>query len=112
MEFYSGEAAVVEHRARLDLLSDDRSLLLDEHGHLVVEVGAPRTIQGFTLNPRGTIDGSEPTPSNSLMSRLPQDTPIPNLFLAGAWTFPGPGQASVLQSGEMAAKKILAIEAD
>jgi prolycopene isomerase len=76
----------------------------------VVEVGTPRTIQEFTLNPRGTIYGSEPIPSNSLLGRLPQETPIPNLFLAGAWTFPGPGQSAVLQSGELAAQKILAIE--
>lgn len=81
---------------------------LDRHIE-VLEVGAPRTIEAFTLNPRGTIYGSEPTPANSLLQRLPQETPIPNLFLAGAWTFPGPGQAAVLQSGELAARKVLAL---
>ena len=69
----------------------------------VMEVGTPRTMQGFTLNPKGTIYGWDNTPEQSLFERLPQRTPIDNLFLAGAWTFPGGGQSAVIQSGMAAA---------
>ena len=69
----------------------------------VMEVGTPRTMQGFTLNPKGTIFGWDNTPEQSLFERLPQRTPIRNLFLAGAWTFPGGGQSAVIQSGIAAA---------
>jgi all-trans-retinol 13,14-reductase len=42
-----------------------------------------------------------------LSSILPPKTPIKNLYLAGAWTFPGGGQSAVITSGIMAAKTIL-----
>jgi len=74
----------------------------------VMEVGSPRTMEHFTLNPRGTIFGWDNVPEQSLLKRLKQDTPIPNLFLAGAWTFPGGGQSAVISSGLSAAQKILA----
>jgi len=76
----------------------------------VMEVGSPRTMEHFTLNPKGTIFGWDNIPGQSMMNRLPQETPIPNLFLAGAWTFPGGGQSAVLNSGVMAAQKILKLE--
>ena len=38
---------------------------------------------------------------------LAQETPIPNLLLAGAWTRPGHGQIAVLTSGSQAAEKII-----
>lgn len=73
----------------------------------IMEVGSPRTMEHFTLNPRGTIFGWDNIPEQSMMKRLPQETPIPNLYLAGAWTFPGGGQSAVINSGLMAAQKIL-----
>ena len=79
---------------------------LSEHIE-VMEVGSPRTMEHYTLNPRGTIFGWDNIPEQSMMKRLPQETPIPNLFLAGAWTFPGGGQSAVLSSGLMAAEKVL-----
>ena len=39
-------------------------------------------------------------------NRLPQQTPIENLLLAGAWTFPGGGQSAVLTSGMLAGQTI------
>jgi phytoene dehydrogenase-like protein len=42
-----------------------------------------------------------------LLNRMKQEGPIDNLFLAGAWTFPGGGQSACLMSGNAAAKKIL-----
>ena len=76
----------------------------------VLEVGSPRTMEHFTLNPRGTIFGWDNSPDQSMLRRLKQETPIKNLFLAGAWTFPGGGQSAVLSSGLMAANKILAAD--
>lgn len=73
----------------------------------VMEVGSPRTMEHYTLNPHGTIFGWDNIPSQSMMKRLPQKTPIPNLFLAGAWTFPGGGQSAVMASGVSAARLIL-----
>lgn len=72
-----------------------------------MEVGSPRTMEHYTLNPRGTIFGWDNTPEQSMMKRLPQKTPIDNLYLAGAWTFPGGGQSAVLISGLYAARMIL-----
>jgi prolycopene isomerase len=77
----------------------------------VMEVAAPQTLRGFTGNPRGTIYGWSHTPEQSTVRRLPQETPVENLLLAGMWTFPGAGQAAVLQSGETAAELILAAQA-
>jgi len=74
----------------------------------VMEVGSPRTMEHYTSNPKGSIFGWDNTPEQSMMNRLPQETPIHNLYLAGAWTFPSGGQSAVLVSGLMAAKKILA----
>ena len=76
----------------------------------VMEVGSPRTMEHFTLNPQGTIFGWDNTPEQSMLKRLPPETPIENLYLAGAWTFPGGGQSAVLSSGLMTASKILARE--
>ncbi|MFH1465376.1 MAG: FAD-dependent oxidoreductase [Pseudomonadota bacterium] len=82
---------------------------LTEHVE-VMEAGSPHTLRGFTLNPRGTIFGWDNTPEQSMNHRMPQQTPIENLLLAGAWTFPGGGQSAVLSSGAIAAMSIMAAE--
>ncbi len=76
----------------------------------VKEIGTPRTMERYTLNPGGTIFGWEYNREQSLLKRLPQETPIENLYLAGAWTFPGGGQSAVLISGNMTADMILSEE--
>ncbi len=73
----------------------------------VMEVGSPRTLEHYTRNPGGAILGWENTPDQVLFNRLPQQTPIPNVLLAGAWTFPCGGQSAVLESGRLAAEKII-----
>ena len=75
-----------------------------------VEVGSPLTMERYTLNPKGTIFGWEYNIEQSMLKRLKQKTPIKNVFLAGAWTFPGGGQSAVLLSGLEAGKMILAKE--
>jgi all-trans-retinol 13,14-reductase len=72
-----------------------------------MEVGSPRTMEHYTLNPLGSIIGWENTPGQSMLKRLPQKTPVKNLFLAGAWTFPCGGQSAVLLSGIFAADMVL-----
>jgi len=77
----------------------------------VMEVGSPRTMEHYTLNPKGSIFGWEFSMEQSLMKRLPQKTPIKNLYLAGAWGgMSGGGQSAVLMGGDMAANTILGRE--
>ena len=73
----------------------------------VMEVGSPRTMEHYTLNPKGTIFGWEFNIEQSMLKRMKQKTPIKGLYLAGAWTFPCGGQSAVLMSGLMAADMIL-----
>lgn len=65
----------------------------------VKEIGTPLTNVRYTRNYRGAIYGWDQTVDNSGNNRLPHDTPIKNLFLAGAWTRPGHGYGSVISSG-------------
>jgi phytoene dehydrogenase-like protein len=59
------------------------------------EITTPLTKHRYTRNPRGAILGYEHSPANS---GLPQQTPISNLLLAGAWTGFG-GMTSAMASG-------------
>jgi all-trans-retinol 13,14-reductase len=65
----------------------------------VKEIGTPLTNLRYTGNYRGAIYGFDQTLDNSGPSRLPHETPIKNLYLAGAWTSPGHGYGGVLWSG-------------
>ena len=76
----------------------------------VMEVGTPQTLYNYSLNPGGNFMGYAFTRDQNIDKRLAQQTPIPNLYLAGAWTFPGGGQSMVLMSGQTAAKAILAAD--
>jgi len=63
------------------------------------EVATPLTNVRYTANPRGAIYGWDQTVDNSGQTRFPQRTPVKNLFLAGAWTFPGGGYGACIPSG-------------
>jgi all-trans-retinol 13,14-reductase len=65
----------------------------------VREVGTPLTNVRYTANYRGAIYGWDQTLDNCEPRRLPHDTPIRNLYLAGAWTRPGGGYGAVMPSG-------------
>jgi len=107
-EDYAKYQALKEEVAKV-LIARAEKYLPDLSKHIeVMEVGSPRTMEHFTLNPKGTIFGWDPVADQSMLKRLKQETPIPNLDLAGAWTFPGPGQSAVIASGMMAGQKILA----
>jgi all-trans-retinol 13,14-reductase len=90
------------------LLERAEAHLPDLRSHLVVvESATPHTIRGFTLAPRGSIVGWDNTIEQSLTQRLPRQTAIENLLLAGAWTFPGGGQSAVMMSGVMSASDVI-----
>ncbi|MGE5136307.1 MAG: phytoene desaturase family protein [Gemmatimonadota bacterium] len=67
------------------------------------EASTPLTNYRYTRNPRGAIEGYENSLENSGPGWLPQETPIRNLFLAGAWTNTG-GQNPAVASGAAAAR--------
>ncbi len=73
----------------------------------VREVATPLTNIRYTANPRGAVYGWDQTLDNSGPSRFPQRTPVKNLYLSGAWTFPGHGYGAVIPSGLMCFAEIM-----
>ena len=72
-----------------------------------MEIGTPRTMEEYTLNDRGAVYGFALTTDQSHIYRLKQKGPVKNLYLAGAWTFPGNGQSACMMSGYATAQMIL-----
>ena len=73
-----------------------------------VEVGTARTVQRFTCNPGGVAAGYAQTPEQSgMLKRLPNRSPVPNLWFASAWSNPGGGFTGAIFSGWFCAKEIL-----
>jgi all-trans-retinol 13,14-reductase len=78
----------------------------------VIETATPLTMQRYTGNHDGAFYGWANTPKQfSPMDRLP-DSPIKNLHLSSAWTFPGEGQAPTAICGYKLARKILGNKRD
>jgi phytoene dehydrogenase-like protein len=73
----------------------------------VVEVATPLTNVRFTSNYRGAIYGWDQTLDNSGNRRLPHKTPIKNLYLSGAWTFPGGGYGACIPSGLICFSRVM-----
>jgi prolycopene isomerase len=69
---------------------------------VVKEIGTPLTNYRYGLNPAGSIYGREQTVANMMNRRSPK-TPVPNLFLTGAWVSGG-GMSSAVSSGRSAAR--------
>jgi phytoene dehydrogenase-like protein len=65
---------------------------------LYQEVASPMTNMRYSMNRGGSFCGSEQTVENTFHNRLSARTPIPNLFLTGAWVSAG-SISSVLVSG-------------
>ncbi len=70
------------------------------------EASTPLTNFHFTRNPGGAIEGYENSPANSGLGWLSHETPVANLFLAGAWTSSG-GMNAAMGSGLSAARRAL-----
>ena len=78
------------------------------------EAATPLTNHRYTANPRGAIEGYENSPQNSGLGWLPNETPIRNLFLAGAWTTTGgmnPSMASGVAAARLALRRGLPVGA-
>ena len=71
-----------------------------------MEVGTPITNWRYSRNPAGAIYGTDQSVENTYSNRLDAQTPIPNLFLAGAWTFGG-GMSAALLSGRETAHRVI-----
>jgi all-trans-retinol 13,14-reductase len=66
----------------------------------VIEVATPLTLKRYTGNQNGATMGLANTVDQcSPMDRMSQKTPIKNLYLSSAWTFPGGGQIAVIICG-------------
>ena len=76
--------------------------------HIIVkELGTPRTMHRYTLNPEGSLYGPSLIVEQAGMLRLQAVTPVKGLFLVGSSIYPGGGYPSVIGSGYKAAKMIL-----
>lgn len=64
------------------------------------DIATPLTNARYTLNPSGSLFGFEQSVEGMYLLRLDDETPIPNLFLCGAWTNPGGGQSAAMLSGQ------------
>ena len=73
----------------------------------VVVVATPRTVERYTSNPNGTVFGYLQTKTGHTIFRPRPDTPVPGLYLAGAWGFHGSGYIATLISGASTAGMIL-----
>lgn len=71
------------------------------------EVGTPKTIKRYTLNPAGTAYGFAQIPRQAGRKRIQQKSPIENLYFASAWTMPGHGFSGAILSGYWCAEEIL-----
>jgi len=101
--FFGNKDAYAKEKMRLaDVLIDkvEKTLLPGLRKAIeVVDVATPLTNLRFTSNPRGAIYGWDQTVDNSGQRRFPQRTPVKNLYLSGAWTFPGHGYGACIPSG-------------
>jgi phytoene dehydrogenase-like protein len=76
--------------------------------HIVVkDISTPLTYEKYTSATEGGWYDSACTPGQSLLNRMPAKTPIENLYLTGAKSFPGPGMFGAIQSGLFTADIIL-----
>lgn len=66
------------------------------------EIATPLTNIRYSLNPGGSIYGTEQTVGNMYANRLPAKTPVENLVLTGAWVSGG-GMSTALVSGRSSA---------
>ena len=71
------------------------------------EVGTPKTIVKYTLNPQGSVYGYAQTPKQAGVFRMANKSPIDNLYFASAWTMPGGGFTGAILSGWSCANEVV-----
>ena len=74
------------------------------------EASTPLTNFHYTRNPRGAIEGYDNTLQSTRLGPLSPETPVGNLFLAGAWAGGG-GMQAAMTSGVSAGRRALAKQA-
>jgi prolycopene isomerase len=85
-----------------------RQILPGIDSHIVVKLSASAmTSYRFTNNWQGAMLGWEMSPGQLAEGRLPNTTPIKNLYLVGHWTQPGGGITPVIVSAQRVARTIL-----
>ncbi len=111
-DYFAGrkDAYRIEKLRRADILIDRAEKVLLPGLRKAIEVrdaATPLTNVRYTANPRGAIYGWDQTLDDSGASRFPQRTPLRNLYLAGAWTFPGGGYGACIPSGLLCFAEIM-----
>jgi prolycopene isomerase len=85
-----------------------RSVLPGIDEHIVVRLSASAlTSYNYTNNWQGAMLGWEMSPDQLGSARLPNATPVENLYLVGHWTQPGGGITPVIISAQRVARTIL-----
>jgi len=79
--------------------------IADPTNIIVKEGYTPRTIQRYTMNQGGVVYGFEMTPDQ--WEKVPNTTPVPNVFIASNWTQAWHGVAAAQINGWRAARLIL-----
>lgn len=73
---------------------------------IMSDSATPLTNFRFTLNTGGALYGYNQSTDNSFMTRLPNKTGVPGLYLASAWGNPGGGFGGALMGGKSAFKDV------
>lgn len=74
------------------------------------EIGTPKTIKRYTLNPKGSPYGYAQLPHQAIAKRLMQKGVVRGLYYASAWTLPGGGFTGAIMSGYNCGRQILYAE--
>jgi phytoene dehydrogenase-like protein len=91
-----------------NLIQAAEELIPQLSNHIVVKhINTPLTFERYTFATEGGWYDVACIPEQSLLKRIPARTPIKNLYLTGAKTFPGPGMFAVILSGLFTADIIL-----
>jgi len=72
-----------------------------------VELATAKTIERYTLNPKGSPYGYAQTLEQTARKRLKQKSIIPGLYYASAWSSPGGGFTGAIYSGYICALNVL-----
>jgi prolycopene isomerase len=65
----------------------------------VVELATPVTLTRYTHHRAGSFVGWQMSPDQGGGNAIPQESPVPNLFLCGQWVFPAGGVGPVMMGG-------------
>ncbi|MDH5510495.1 MAG: NAD(P)/FAD-dependent oxidoreductase [Nitrospinota bacterium] len=71
-----------------------------------MEASTPVTMKRFTANPGGAAYGFAQVPGQAGLSRLPNKSPVENLYYCSAWGMPGGGFSGAIFAGRDCARKI------